>query len=93
MYDPEASVAAQEQFDIMQRRVDDFIQGLINAKVPEQDAQMLGNRLTRCVDLIRRSYDEYLNEFDPDKKDILHKEWHRKVDEFVAILQGMAERL
>jgi hypothetical protein len=93
MYDPEASFTANTEFDKMAARVEQFAQTLRATTDDLPAAIRVGDGLKQAVELLRHQYDEYLNEFDPDKKAMLHKRWHAKVDEFLAILKGMAEQL
>jgi len=50
-------------------------------------------KLKECFDLLRVKYDDYLNEFDPDKKRQLHAHWREKADELTQLLKDMAENL
>lgn len=93
MYDPEESLAANTEFDKMVVRVEQFAQTLNAATSNSPEASQVGEKLKLSVELLRQQYDEYLNEFDPDKKQKLHKQWHAKVDDLLEILKGMAKQL
>jgi hypothetical protein len=90
MYDPEKAFAANAEFDKIQERIGKFAQNIMPyAPSPEQAAE-LGEKMKMCVEVLRRHYDDYLNEFDPDKKQKLHKVFHARSEDFLEILKGMA---
>lgn len=93
MYDPEASFAANAEFDKVAARIEKFANTLNLATSNSPEAEQVGEKLKQSVELLREQYDEYLNEFDPEKKEKLHKQWLTKVDDFIAILEGMARQL
>jgi len=91
MYDPEASFAANNEFDKIVERVNLFTERMLPLAGPQAEA--IGAKLKQCVELLRRKYDDYLNEFDPDKKQQLHLLWTNKATELIWLLKNMAENL
>lgn len=93
MYDPEEVFAANAGFEKIQERIEKFAQNIMPyAPSPEQAAEV-GEKMKMCVEVLRRHYDEYLNEFDPIKKKMLHKVFYERVDDFLEILKGLAGQL
>lgn len=91
MYDPEESFAANASFDEIVERVNLFTERMLS--LAGDDAAMLGEKLKQCVELLRRKYNDYLNEFDPDKKAQLAHDWRAKAKELTDLLKEMAGNL
>jgi hypothetical protein len=91
MYDPEESFAANASFDEIVERVNLFTERMLS--LAGDDAAMLGEKLKQCVELLRRKYNDYLNEFDPDKKAQLAYDWRAKAKELTDLLREMAGNL
>lgn len=91
MYDPEASFSANAQFDQIIERVNLFIERTL--PLAGEDAEIFGDKLKRCIEILRSKYDDYLNEFDPVKKEQLHAHWHEKVAELALIMKTMTEKI
>jgi len=89
MYDPEASFAANAEFDQIIGRVNLFIDRTL--PLLGKDAEVFGQKLKQCIELLRRKYDDYLNEFDPVKKEQLHVHWQEKAAELAQIMKTMVE--
>lgn len=91
MYDPEANFTANLQFDEIIERVNLFTERMV--VLAGDDTQKLGDKLKSCIELLRRKHEEYLNEFDPYKKEQLHANWQRTVVDFMVLMKGMVENL